>query len=230
MSEWLHSAFSGGAFVGHLSYILLIVSMLMDRLVLLRLLAISSGVVGALYFAVLLGDPVAGFWEVLLVLANLFQLALTASRNRLSRFDSDETVFHHSAVPGLAPSDVRRLLRIAKWRVVPAGTTLTRQNEQVAELVFIIEGDVEIAVDGAFVARCGPGQFVGEIGVTGGIPATATAVATTIVRGFVFEASAFRRLISRDQTIGHELELAIRLGLREKLVRANQAIAALGAE
>jgi CRP-like cAMP-binding protein len=225
MGEWLQTVLTGGAFFGHLSYILLIVSMLMSQLWLLRILAIASGVVGAFYFAIVLSDPVAGFWEFLLVLANLFQLALTWWRNRVSRFSEDEMVLRASAVPGLPPSDVRRLLRACRFHHVAAGTKLTEEGMPVAALTFLIAGHVDIRVGEAVVAHCGPGQFVGEIGVASNEPATATAVAATPLRCFLFEAEEFRRLLARDRVIGQELDVAFRTGLRDKLVRANQALA-----
>ncbi|MEO8669410.1 MAG: cyclic nucleotide-binding domain-containing protein [Bauldia sp.] len=225
MGSWLQSAFSGGAFFGHLSYILLIVSMLMSQLWLLRVLAISSGLVGVFYFAAILGDPVAGFWELLLILANLFQLLLTAWRDRVSRFTADEMVLRASVVPGLPPSDVRRLLKACAYRELPPGAILTEEGKAVTALTFLVSGAVDIRVGGATVAHCGPGQFVGEMGVANNEPATATALAATPLRCFAFEAVAFRRLLSRDRVIGQELDMAFRLGLREKLVRANQALA-----
>lgn len=217
--------FASGAILANLSYILLIVSMLMGRLVYLRILAIASGVAGVLYFWVFLGDRVASIWEILFIAANLFQLVLTAYRDRMSRFDEDEMIFRNACIPGLSPSDARKLLKIGKVVDVQPGTVLTRENEPVSMLIFILSGDVDIRINGKHIGRCRHRDFIGEIGVMNAAPATASAVATTLVRYFAFEAVALRKLTSRDRTIGQELELAFRQGLREKLVRANTALA-----
>lgn len=226
MGEWLRTSFQGGAILGHLSYVFLILSMLMDKVVLLRLLALAAGVTGVIYFWFFLGDRVASVWEILFIAANLFQVLLTAYRNRTARFDEDESFFRHAAAPGLPPSDLRRLLGACGPKQVPAGTVLIREDELVEELVFIVSGEIEIRVGGTMVARCGRGQFVGEIGVTTGGPATATAIAATPLRYLGFNAEGFRRVTGKHRHIGTEMELAFRQGLREKLVKSNAAIAA----
>jgi hypothetical protein len=177
---------SGGAVLANLSYILLIVAMLMSRVTWLRILAIGSGIAGFIYLWVFLGDRVASFWELMFIAANLYQLALTFYRDRMSRFEPHEMLFRNACIPGLSPSDARRLLKIATVVDAPAGALLTREHQTVPALAFILEGEVEIRVGGQAVATCGHGDFVGEIGVMSGGPATATAVAQTPLRYFSF--------------------------------------------
>lgn len=223
--EAIVDSLTGGAALATLSYVLLIGSMLMSRITYLRLLAIASGITGVIYFWVFLGDRVASVWEMLFILANLFQLALTAYRDRMSRFGPDEMIFRTTAVPGLSPSQARRLLSIADLIDAEPGATITRQAEAVPALAFILTGAVDIRVGSQIVARCGPTDFVGEIGVMNNAEATATAEVATPVRYFAFDALRLRRLIAHDKHIGHELELAFRHGLRQKLMRANTALA-----
>lgn len=59
----------------------------------------------------------------------------------------------------------------------------------------------------------------------GGETATATSITVTPVRYLAFDGEGLRRLVARDRTVGHELELAFRHSLREKLVRANASLA-----
>jgi CRP-like cAMP-binding protein len=199
--------------------------MLMSRVTWLRILAIGSGIAGFAYLWLFLGDRVASAWELLFIAANFYQLALTAYRDRMSRFEPHEMLFRNACIPGLSPSDARRLLKIATVVDAPGGTHLTREHQAVQALVFILEGEVEIRIGERRIGLCGHADFIGEIGVMSGGPATATAVAITPLRYFAFDASALRRLLARDHTIAQELELSFRQGLREKLVRANAALA-----
>ena len=48
--------------VGDLEYVLLIVSMLMTRMIMLRIVAVSSGLAGASYSFIWLSDPIGTFW------------------------------------------------------------------------------------------------------------------------------------------------------------------------
>ncbi len=77
MDLTLKSAFLTGGMVGHLSYVLLVLSMVMRRMSLLRMLVIASAFVAITYDWFWLKDPVGVFWETLLVLVNIVQLSIT---------------------------------------------------------------------------------------------------------------------------------------------------------
>lgn len=49
MDYWINAAFSTGGFVGHLFYVLLIISMTMRDITYLRLFVIASALVGIAY-------------------------------------------------------------------------------------------------------------------------------------------------------------------------------------
>jgi hypothetical protein len=220
------SAFSIGALIGHAGYVLLIVSMLMTRMTWLRILAIGAGILEATYYIGWLNDPVGAFWETMFVLTNAGQLGIAAYRNSMARFSPDERAFYEIAVPTLEPAEARRLLLAGRWVDAPAGTLLAKAGEPVPDLAFIVSGDIEIRVGSQVVGHCGPGSFVGEISVSTGGPATASAVAVTPVRYLAFEREFLRKLLDKSGEIGRAVELAFRAGLREKLVRANETMAA----
>jgi CRP-like cAMP-binding protein len=222
----LEAAFSPGALVGHAGYVLLITSMLMTRMTWLRVLAIGSGILEALYYIVWLNDPVGAFWETMFVLTNVAQLAIMIYANSMARFTPDERAFYDMAVPGLDPADARRLIKSGRWATAEPGMALAKEGEVVPDLAFIASGEVAITVSGQTVGECGPGSFVGEISFTTGGPATATAVARSPVRYLAFRRDLLTKLVHGNSEIGRAMELAFRHGLREKLVRTNQAMAA----
>ena len=75
-----------GALVGHAGYLLLVASMMMTRMTWLRVLAVGSGVLSIFYNWLWVYDPLSVGWEVLFVVTNLAQLALTAYGNSIARF------------------------------------------------------------------------------------------------------------------------------------------------
>lgn len=227
MSLTLESVLSPGALVGHLSYGLLILSMLMTRILWLRLFAVGSGAVGLTYDIFWLFDPVGVFWESAFVLTNVSQIALITYGNRMARFTADERAFYEIAVPELEPAQVRRLLRLGRWIEAQPDAVLTEQGRPVADLVFVVSGAVDIAVDGHRVGACGPGHFIGEISVSTGGPATATATVGAPTRYLAFESIGLRRLLDSGSDIGRAMEHAFRHGLREKLLQSNAAMVAL---
>ena len=226
MHMTLDSAFSPGALVGHAGYLLLILSMLMTRMLWLRIIAIGAGTLQAIYYGVWLHDPVGTFWETIFVLTNIGQIAIMGWRNGKARFTADERAFYEIAVPELEPADARRLLRAGRWLDAPAATVLAEEGKPVPDLVFLVAGDVDITHGEQIVGQCGPGAFIGEISVSTGGPATATAVARTPVRYLAFDGVYLRKLLDKSDEIGRALELAFRHGLRDKLIRTNAAMAA----
>jgi CRP-like cAMP-binding protein len=165
------------------------------------------------------------FWWALLIAVTIVRMAMASSRRPGGPLTAEERMFHDAAVPTLSVAQVRRLLDVGRWREVIAGTALTRAGELVRELCFVTRGQVDIVVDGKKVAECGPGTLVGEIGMSTGEPATATAVCATPVRYLSFEASRLYRLLDSHAELQDAVELAIERSLRDKIHRSNIAAA-----
>jgi CRP-like cAMP-binding protein len=134
-------------------------------------------------------------------------------------------MFRQRAVPGLNPGQVRRLLAAGRFREVVPGTVLTKEGERIAELVFVIRGEVDIIVEGRKVADVGAGSLLGETGISTGEAAMATAVCATPVRYLGFEAGKLYRLLDSHDELQDAIELAVERSLREKLNRSNMMAA-----
>jgi CRP-like cAMP-binding protein len=225
MLMWLYEALAPAVLVRHISLLLLVAAMAMPTVFLLRVLALASGVVALVLAVFLTYDGVATFWEALLIAVIVIRLVMGTSRSFGRQLSAEEKLFQEKAVPTLGPAQVRKLLTAGSWRDVWPGTTLTRQGEAVSELCFIVRGTVDIMVDGQKVAECGPGTLIGEIGLSTGESATATAVCATPVHYLGFEAKRLYPLLDNHFDLQDAIELAIQRSTREKLHRANIASA-----
>ncbi len=210
-------------FVGNLEYMLLIISMMMTRMLLLRVFAISSGVAGGCYSFLWLSDPIGTFWEGIFTGVNIAQITLITLRNRSSRFNLEEQTFYAQVVPTLDPYQVRRLMDTGVWLDGEPGTELTRQDEVVSHLVFLKSGRVTVLVNNNAVGYCTAGNLIGEISIRTGKPATATVIATEPVRYLALERNALHRLMKADSDIAHAIDVGNRLDLETKLIRMNEA-------
>jgi CRP-like cAMP-binding protein len=209
----------------HVTLFLLVVAMAMPTVVMLRLVALASAVVAIVLAAAVAYDPIGLFWSILLLAVIVVQLMLYYRRHRGRPLAPEERLFHEKMVPSLSPAQTRRLIAAGQWRDVAAGTTLTREGEVVGELCFIARGLVDIMVDGQKVAECRAGSLVGEIGMSTGDPATATAVCAAPVRYLGFEARRLYSVLDRHGDLQDAVELAIQRSLRDKLHRSNFAAA-----
>jgi hypothetical protein len=209
--------------VGNVSYLLLVVSMMMTRMLMLRIVAISSGASGAVYAYFWLNDPVCTFWETAFTLVNVVQIALITYRNMLARFNEDERAFYTQLVSELAPHQVRRLLRRGYWLDAAAGTRLTRQGEVVSHLIFLKSGRADVLVDKRRVGSCNAGSLIGEISIRSGAPATATVVATEPIRYLSLDRKELHTIMRSDPEIERAIDRVSQQSLEFKLVRMNKA-------
>jgi CRP-like cAMP-binding protein len=219
----LDSALSLGGWVGHLSYFLLVLSMLMRHIGALRILAILSAVAGITYDYVWLMDPIGVFWESLLLSVNVGQLGLMHFESRRATFSDEEKNLLQRVLPDLSGRLQRKLMDAGVWTTGEPGTVLTREDQAVNDLAYLASGEALITVGGIGVAACHAGAFVGEMTVLTQEPATGTAILSKPSRYWSIDARVLRQLTQAEPEIRSALGASFAKNLREKLVASNQA-------
>lgn len=207
----------------HWPYALLVLSMLMRNMVWLRTIAIVAGVSRIFIRALILYDPVTVAWETALVLINIGQLLLIWWDKGHAHANQDEALLAATILPGESGRAIRRLLKLARWRSVEAGETLLREGQRVDQLLFVTDGAARIEKNGALVAICSRGDYVGEMGFVSGEAATATVVADRPMRLASFDAATLRASLATDRDLRHALEASFNRNLIGKLSRASGA-------
>ncbi len=231
MSMWLYQFFfSPQALAWQVGLFGVVVALAMPTIALTRVVALVGAVIALVLAATYAGDPVGMFWWAVLAIVIVIRMLVSRGRGFGGHLNAEEQLFHDRVVPGLSVSQARQLLAVGRWRDVVAGTALTRGGEPVSELCFVTRGQVDIIVDGRRVGECGAGELVGEVGMSTGEPATATAICATPVRYLGFEAKRLYRLLDNHVQLQDAVELAIEKSLREKLNRSNVAAAHPGTE
>jgi hypothetical protein len=224
MELTIESAFSPGGIVGHSSYLLLVISMMMQRISLLRILVIGSALLAILYDWVWLKDPVGVFWESALVLVNVVQLLILYWKNLLARFSEDELLFINGKMPGLSRGKSRELLNKGSWIEATNGTELTRQGKPVENLIYISRGSVDIFANNKRVSQCSAGDFIGEMTIMNREAATATTVVNGNAHLWQINAADLNRIIAKHSEIKTELEASFSRNLREKIIQSNALV------
>lgn len=211
-----------GKLVGHLSYILLVTSMLMRSMSWLRVIAIASGLVAIVYGYIWLDDWVVVVWETIFVSVNVIQMMILMWENRNIKLSGDEAQFIRAALPDADRGQARKVLRIGAWEEFHADTELIREGEPVDRLLFILGGTVRIDRHGQMVGVCGHDDFLGEIAFMLNTDATATAVVTNSVRCISFEREPLAKLLAKDTEIRHAIESSFNRNLVDKLIKSNE--------
>lgn len=231
MQPLIESLLTPGAFLGHGSYALLVLSMMMRNIVWLRVIALAAGMIGIAYDVFVLADPVSTGWDALFVLANAYQLLYLAWQARKVQFNDEEFEFCQNALPLVPPTLARQFINVGEWRDLPAGTELTGQGQPVLQLTYVSSGTVDVIVHHHHIASCVNGDFIGELGILSGKPATATTVTSSPVRALIFDRDKLLQHLRHEPDLKLALQAAFKENLRNKLTLANeQTLAVRGVE
>jgi CRP/FNR family transcriptional regulator, cyclic AMP receptor protein len=116
----------------------------------------------------------------------------------------------------LTPDQVRPFAEAARETTHPVGETLTEEGSHGHRFHLFLEGSAVVERGGEEVATIGPGDFVGEIGLLGGGPSTATVRCTSPVRALTLRREEFWAVLEAEPRIALRiLELVCRRLERE---------------
>ena len=135
---------------------------------------------------------------------------------------SDEVLAGVPLFAGLSKKDLRAVGRLASRVSIPKGSTLVQQGHAGREFLVVLDGTVEVHIDGDVVATCGAGQFFGEIALLEHGARTATVVATTDVVVDVINKSEFATLLADHPQIGDALRAAMAERLAENAAHQSE--------
>lgn len=208
--------------VGHLNYILVILSVSMSSMRWLRIFAIASGVVGVFYYGFLVSDQISATWEFIFAMVNAVQLAIVLLSGRRRARDEDERLLVETVMPTLEASLRARMLKAALWVTREPGEVLVEEGQDAPQLVFIARGAARVERGGALVGVCGPGDFLGEMSFLTGRPASATVRVANEVRCCVYDPDRLKQMARKAPAIRAALEYSFNRNLVGKLERMNE--------
>lgn len=206
---------------GHLSYLLLVLSMLMRHMLWLRLFVIASALAGIAFDHFWLQNPVGVFWQSLLVVVNVAELALLWRNDRRARFTPEEDRFRETLLSGLSPGRTRRLLDMGRWETLPSETVLTHEGQRPEFLTYVASGVVRIERQGRLLRLVGEGHFIGEMSLMGDGLAVATAVMQDSGRVWRIERPKLDRLRESNPAAMAAVEAGVARDMRAKLAYQN---------
>jgi CRP-like cAMP-binding protein len=123
----------------------------------------------------------------------------------MARASTDELLAQVPLFKDLSKKHLRRVRSLATRVDVAPGRVLTREGGAGHEFIIVLEGEVEIRQDDTVVARCGPGDYVGEISLIEHRPRTATVVATSPAVLDVIGQREFAELLTEEPEIAEQI-------------------------
>ncbi len=104
--------------------------------------------------------------------------------------------------------------RVADYVSYWPGEALIKQGTTGYEFIVILEGEVDVQVDGQTVATLGAGDHVGEMALLSNHPRNATVLAKDKVRALLVGAREFRALVDTTPSLDRKLLTSLTQRLR----------------
>jgi hypothetical protein len=101
----------------------------------------------------------------------------------------------------LRPEQLERFLDAATLTEHAEGEPLTEQGVLGHRFHLLVEGTAAVERDGSVIATIGPGDFVGEIGLLGGGPSTATVRCTAPIQCLTLRREVFWEVLEAEPAI-----------------------------
>lgn len=101
----------------------------------------------------------------------------------------------------LGEDEVKRFVDAATVTEHPSGEALTEQGALGHRFHLLLEGAAEVERDGRRLGSVGPGDFVGELGLLGGGPSTATVRCTEPTTCLTLRREAFWEVLEAEPAI-----------------------------
>ena len=116
--------------------------------------------------------------------------------------------------------DLRRVAEITKEVRFPAGKVIAKQGESGVGFHVIVDGEVDVSVDGTTKATLRSGEYFGEMSLLDGSPRSATVTASTDLRTISVTSWDFNALLDQYPELARTLlvELSSRLRSAEHSV------------
>ena len=228
MELTLESAISTNGILGHLSYILLIISMLSPRMFWLRVGVIGAALAGIAYAILIVNDPVAAFWETLLLVVNLIQIVRLVMAERGASFSAEEDQMLTAVFRDLTSLEARQLLDKGFWLDHDAGQEIIREGAPVEHLYFLANGRAEVRSAGKIVGYCGPRDLIGEGTILTSDRATGTVTLSEKSRLWCIPAPILRDHLDKNRAVRNVIDRRIGDALKSKLRASNVALSKAG--
>ncbi|MCA9235050.1 MAG: cyclic nucleotide-binding domain-containing protein [Planctomycetales bacterium] len=210
---------------GNVMYVLAF--LVRDMLWLRVLIVVAQSLLMPFYFCAESGEPCWPplAWGSLTIGINLVQIAILLLQRNPVFLGEAELKLYRSKFRTLRVRDFMKLMAIAKWHREPESTAILRQGDIVHGLWLLTEGAAVVEVDGRRVTEIGAGEFVGEMALLTGEPASATVLARPGVEYVAWEAKDLRGLFASRPEVEGKFRAVLGADLVQKLRRVSEAAA-----
>ena len=205
----------------HVAAALYLVGFLFRGQIMLRTFVIAGDLVYISYFYFAPDVPLWGgvFWSAVFMLVNLAMIARVVADRTSFRLSGEERRLFN-LLGTLTPGEFRQLIRLARWRTATARTVLAEENRPLAELHYVLDGQIAVEKSGSAPRQLGPHTFIGEVAFLLHQPASATVTVSAGARYVTWDRAALCREQLRAPSLAVALSAALNRDMAAKVARS----------
>ena len=213
-------------FLERVAFLLTALAYVMRDILLLRSLAVVSGVLWfvLMYFAGF--SSLALVEQSLLLTINVVRIVMLVKERRSVSFTEEEKELYRTVFSRFSPVEFLKIIRLAEWRNGGPGELLAVQNQPVNHLIMIYNGEVAIVKEDHEVVHLRDGTMIGEMSFLRGGNATATVRVVRPTRYVAWPQEDLRKLLRRNPTMDVAMQSVLSADLINKLTSETAAVAA----
>ena len=218
-SAFLEQLFAGKNIV-HLAALLYLLGFLFRDQLILRGLTLLGGLIYVLYFYFAPDKPLWGgiFWGVMFTIVNVTMIWLIFFDEVEFSLRADERKLFN-LLEDLTPGQFRKLLKAGKQQVAASPVVVTRENEPLHQLTFVIDGKMTIE-KGGHKAVVEAKTFIGEIAFLLARPATATVTLEPGCHYCAWDSKTLHAILDRNPALRTALSASMNKKLAQKVAMA----------
>ena len=129
--------------------------------------------------------------------------------HRMAKRTTDDLLSQVPLFAGLSKRELRELSGLTTRLDLPVGRELTHQGARGREFIVVLEGTVDVLIDGEVVTTCNSGDFFGELALLEHRPRTATVIAKSDVVVDVVSRGDFSVLLDKHPEISEKVHAAM---------------------
>jgi CRP-like cAMP-binding protein len=199
------------------AFVLTALAYVMRDILLLRTLAVISGVLWFLlmYFA---GFSTLALVEQSLLLAiNVTRIVMLIKERRGVSFTEEEQELYRTVFNRFSPVEFLKIIRLAEWKNAEPDELLAIEQQPVKNLIMIYNGEVAIQKEGKDVVHLRDGTMIGEMSFLRGGTATATVRVARPTRYVAWPQEDLRKMLRRNPTMDVAMQSVLSADLINKL-------------
>ena len=159
--------------VGHLSFLIVALSLAMKDIIFLRILGILSGFVGIFYNYFVTTDPlwIPIIWLSIFIVINIFMISLFYFENLKGNLSAEDIEIWQNNFIGLTVQEFKTIKKISNSKLYDVGDKLISMGKKNKYLYFVNSGNLSVEKNNKKITTLSQGDIAGEMSfITDALP------------------------------------------------------------